>query len=518
MTRTIRSGESYGVQNSKKLMFGLGDNEEIDSIAVIYSDGLTQSTGATKANSYVVFHSSGKMVKQLDHGMPLRDTICGDEKLTLLAPQGASFYRWNTSQSSRAVTAEVSGFYQVDMIYSDGATLRLPGVAIYKNVTFSKEILVSGDSVICHGETVRLSQADGLVVEWSTTEIAQELVVDKTGWYSGKKRHQCDEGGLDSVFIKVLPNTSTPIVMNDTLKRGEDAVLESSTPDTKWYSDSLSQNPVSIGPELIIENVQKDTQIYYAVYETYVPPTIHAGLMKTDNLYLHSDDLNATMIFDVLQPCTLHSVHTWSDVSGPRKVMLYDQNVTLRDSQIVDLDTGWNEVVLDFRLTPSSGRYRITTDNDYNMAQIGMRSPRLGSTKDVEYPQLGGEILRIIESQYGRDQFNYFFDWEIYLDSKTCEGERRRVDVVVEPPSASWSSTAEPVVDIFPNPSNGRFIVRSSTPLHELMVNNISGGVIQQCEYVTKRKITYDYHYDITPSGVYVIRWEGGQKRVVIVN
>ena len=517
MTRVVRSGESYGIQNSSKMMFGLGEREQVDSVVVEWSDGSRTSTSSCLANTYVVFHSSGKVVKQPVSDLPISDTICGKELLELRAPDGAFLYHWSSGPVSRQITVDDSGFYQVDMVYADGTSIRLPGVSVHKNVKFSNEILVEGDTVLCYGESVNLSHPEGLNILWSTGDGSRELEVRSSGWYTGKKLHRCDEGQLDSIYIDLRPNTDNFEVKNDTIKKGENAVLSTSNSNTKWYADSLMPNPSSIGPELVIRNVQKDTQVFCSIYETHVPSQIRVGLPLTDSLFMHSDELNATMIFDVLQPCSLHSVKVWTDIPGSRRVLLYDENVSLLQSRDVELDSGWTELTLDFDLLPSSGRHRLTTDGDYNLDQIGIRSPRLGSTRDVHYPLIAEGMLRIIESQYGRDQFNYFFDWTIAPASKICESRRQKVEVVIEASSASRHPNTYKV-DIFPNPSDGNFTITSDTAIKGLIVTDITGQKVKAAILEEGSQDLHVYQCEIKGQGVFLIKWVGGQKRVVIVN
>jgi gliding motility-associated-like protein len=123
-------------------------------------------------------------------------------------------YRWNTGDTTHAVTATQSGWYRVEAYNGCGRSTD----SVYLDVTPRATAYLPDDTVVCEGNFALLDAGNpGAEYFWSTGEATQQIQVDRPGLYWVEIRNRCSVT-VDSarlVFVRedaggFVPNVFTP--------------------------------------------------------------------------------------------------------------------------------------------------------------------------------------------------------------------------------------------------------------------------------------------------------------------
>lgn len=511
-THAIKCGESYGIQNSSKLIFGLGNQNLVDSIIVTWPGGEVSKTVDIASNGFVIFHEEGMVVREMDFDWKRKDTICADETVMLVAPDLGDTYIWNGMVDTQTLPVDSQGFYQLDIHFTNG-TVRLPGISIFENPAPPIDLVfLQGDTLNCQGTEVVLTSLVDHEVYWSSGNTFINDTITSDGFYTGHLDAKCQSFDLDTVFIKFLKTNSVNVLEKGPFKPIDDAWVVVDQ-EVNWYNENADL--IHVGDSLYLGKINADTSVIFApvVYGDFGPQT--TGLDRNvDASYFHDELLNATMIFDVLRPCILQSVDVYTDTPGRRRIMLYNEQVILTDSISWNLDSGWNKVELEFLLLPSQGEYRMTTDDKLNTQVLGTRSPRLGSTiSGVSYPYEAVNTLRIIQAQYGGDEYNYFYNWTVEVNPLECIGPEQYLDIELDSTTQSKNEDRHDI-SVYPNPGNGTLYIDGLKNGDEWNIYNMMGQHVRVGAAQTLERGVIQLELDMP--GVYFLEINGVSRRLIV--
>lgn len=110
-THYTRCGESFISQDSQHHIFGLGQNEAIDSIVIDYPSGITDVYYNVPANQHVYLTEAETLTFDLENSSN-SSTVCASSDVQLSAPPFSS-YLWNTGETTQSITVSQSGQYFV---------------------------------------------------------------------------------------------------------------------------------------------------------------------------------------------------------------------------------------------------------------------------------------------------------------------------------------------------------------------------------------------------------------------
>ena len=475
-TRAIRSGESYGVQNSHIVNLGLGQLERVDLLKVVWPDGTNQTLYDVETDQYVVFHKNGWVVEQKSLQLPSTVTLCPGDTVALVASIRADTFMWNGKPGSQVLRVFEEGFHQLQLTMSDGARITVPGVVVKTYDFDERSILVlKGDTVNCTGDTVILEQETGRQTFWSNGVFSDQLVITNSGTYTGEVETTCADEILESVDIVFLNPSEVEVIDNEGARPGEDAIIRT-VDSTSWYRRLMDEDPVAVSQEIIIQNVQSDTFVYGAGIERHTFPVFRLGKSDVNaKSPYHDDQLNGTMLFDVQQPSVLRSVRVKTDFPGVRRIILLNDVNGFVDSATVYCDTGWTLANLNFELLPEGGLHRLTTDQEVNFYVHGTRSPQFMSCdQNIDYPYIVDGVVRLLIAQYGFGTYNYFYDWRVQPMARICEGSRTKIDVRLNPITSVENDTDE-TTRIWPNPSDGEVYVHTDWSVRMISCTDLHG-------------------------------------------
>lgn len=508
----IRSGESYGIQTTFKVMYGLAERTSIDSIIVTWPSGVVQRLTQVEANRWVVFHEAGHIIVQDENALPDQVTLCEGDTIALTGPDNYR-YLWKNLDTNQVVSISSAGFYQLDLKTDDGIQIRLPGTTVQEYDFNNRGIkILEGDTMNCKDSDVILTYDHASEVNWNNSERAQQFTVNHPTWIGGTVETQCGVEELDSIYIGFLDVEGPEVIENLGAKKGDTAkVLTNQL--VNWYSSANGGNILHTGDEMVVPQLEKDTTFYISSIDSFTFKTFELGEkeVKARNPY-HDDNLNGTMLFKVETPISLESVDVFTDYQGIRTILLLD-GVGIIDSQSVFCDSGWTTVPLNFDLIPEDGVYRLTTDDKVNRISFGTRSPQLMSSDSaVTYPYELKDMVTLINAQYGFGTYNYFYRWVFQPAPLICESERKEVRMEVK--ISTSVSDQDDRIDIFPNPSTGTFKLFADQPVKEIRCYTATGIELPLEFYPLGQPSVY--HVRVNAVGVILLKVNGQIRKVVI--
>ena len=200
-TLTASGGTSYRWSNSST-------NASITvGTAGIYTVTATNAQGCSAAVSTYV------TVNALPNPTISGNTsICQGETTTLTANGGTS-YRWSNNSTNASITVSTSGTYRVTATNSQGCSAI---ASTYVTVNALPNVSISGNTVICRGETATLTASGAQSYLWNTGSTNATIMTgpgsSRTYTVTGYSAQGCTRSV--STYVTVYPTYNTPITHN----------------------------------------------------------------------------------------------------------------------------------------------------------------------------------------------------------------------------------------------------------------------------------------------------------------
>jgi hypothetical protein len=459
LTRTVRSGEGYGVCHSLNQIFGIGKGNDIDSLVIQWPSGVKDLHLGIEKNQHYVAHESKCITirPQLElNGNPI---FCQGDSVTLSAPVGFT-YQWSSGQISREIVVKETGNYFVLLMRDDGCINVSESVQLI--VDQGDEIpeieIVAGDTLNCLGDLVILS-SDFEQTQWNDGSTNNDLEISDEGNYFFKAEGICAELFSDTLSIKFHAG-ELPVVENDTITKGEEAVLVSFADSTHWYETVIDQTPYFIGDSLFISGLEETTSFFA---ESVFPVNYgQLSVGQTERIgpsQYAGDNINGQIIFDVFEEVVIETVDVYTDTPGEREVQILDHNDELIFYKSFMLGTGMTVLNLNASLLVGTD-YKLTTNAELNEQMFGFAGPRLERSKDGSaFPYTVPNLLSLKDSNYGPQYFYYFFNWKVSRPNLNCRSELKEALVVVETSTATLDAIQDRI-KIYPNPFTHSFHIK----------------------------------------------------------
>jgi hypothetical protein len=144
-------------------------------------------------------------------------SFCAGGSVTLSAPSGFDHYVWSTGDTTRTITASVTGSYSVTVSMNNGCTSPVSdAVSVQVLDALPKPVVeANGPLFFCTGGSVTLSAPSGFDhYLWSTGATTQNITVSTTGNYSVAvtMNNGCASPASDAVAVQVLETLPKPVV------------------------------------------------------------------------------------------------------------------------------------------------------------------------------------------------------------------------------------------------------------------------------------------------------------------
>lgn len=240
-----------------------------------YTVTSTNSYGCTATASATVLVNPLPTVNIL--GM---NTICKNDNVTLTAVSStAGTYQWNTGQSTAVITVSpnVSSTYSV-LVTDENGCSNTASTQIMVNPL--PQVVVSGQTSICEGDTAHLNASGGVSYSWSNGQQGAHLNVTTPGAYivTATSINGCLAESQVNVTVNPLPvAVVTPQVE---ICRGQQAQLTTDAPSgcTYTWSTGSHQSMIFVSEpgeyQVTVTNSNQCSRVYQSVVVVHELPEV----------------------------------------------------------------------------------------------------------------------------------------------------------------------------------------------------------------------------------------------------
>jgi hypothetical protein len=433
--RELRCGESYGIQNTQQVHFGLGSNQIADSLIVWWPDGREDRYYNLMANDYYTITENTCISKKTAIFPDKKKIVCGKDKLEVKATDGISKIRWNTSDTTNSIFIDKQGVYFYHAVSMDQCPITSNTLYAEYNPIENPKLNLSKQQLICADEELEVYVRGYTDLIWNDHSNSPIRILSDSGSYFALVKGACDSFNTDTLDLQKAPYIPAPVIRDTVIPAPGPVYLESNQEKTRWFNDVTDINPIFEGKVFYIPTVSKPTQIWVESYEDFSLPVINGGLSKPDYKFgpFHSQNINGGLFFSVQQDCILESVVVYTDREGSRRILIQDENLNTLDSMEYVLIPGMNLLQLNFHLASSLNKYFLTTSTTLNNKEFLSNSPWLfRSEVDFSYPIPIQDVCTILYSGSGESEYQYFYDIKIRKLNKNCSSNRIPVRISLE--------------------------------------------------------------------------------------
>jgi hypothetical protein len=505
--REVRGGEQYGLMNSYKMVFGVGESTTYDSLVIRWPDGTREHFDELAFNQHYLLHKGGCFQPTVFLFDPLM-AICNNDTIAIEGNIGSDlqFVSWSNGQTESLLRVAEPGLYYAHYVdeFSGCPIQSLPIEVTHNPDTIKPSIAYTGVTSRCFGDSLVLSLPDGLGYTWSNGATTQVLTATTTGTYFAAVEGYCALQYSDTINL-VFVQPEIPIGDPDTFLLGEPATLYATGDSIAWYADIAGTELLGTGNTLVLNGLTETTTVYAQNHgesqgaDFAVGPVEQDGVTKYNAVFI-----NGGLEFTVEQDLTLNQLTIYTDSVGLREIEISNGAGLLWEKQ-VDLVAGANIVELDAALP--AGEYTITTDTDLNNAEFGNNNPFLWrSSENVAFPYEVPGIISITTSTYGDEFYYYFYDWKVTAKPTVCKSLPEPVIAFFDM-GVGISGVNTQTLHLSPNPTTGEifFTVPTQGAL-SLAAYSIDGVRLMQ-EHLNAQadqQVTVDL--SAFESGMYTIR------------
>jgi len=509
MVREVRAGESYGTCHTKTQHFGIGTSAQIDSIVVRWPSGVIDSYDNIAVDEFLTVVENNCISPPSNIIAQGPTTICTGEDVILSAAPGFN-YLWSNGQNTQSISVNTSGVYFVQITNGSDCVSTSNAIEVIVDPEESFMIEADRELIICEGETVVISSTNGDLVSWSNGSISNTLEVSVNATVFGFIEGTCGQISSNNITVEVLPAPPEPSNIEFDFEFDQ-VTLTADGEGVEWYSDVLGLDILSVGNELIIDDINGGLTVFVAT-NSGAPsaPQIVGESQHEGSSEYNSEAFNGGMIFDTADDILLRSVTIETDIPGLRTIQLLDANADVLNEVDINVPVGTYEATLSFRI-PAGNNYQLTTKAEQNIETLGFQSPRLKRSAvdfgaSLSYPYQIANLISIKDTNFGNTFYYYFYDWNVSIDSKECRSELIPVDIV---PNAVFNILDNADIDVFPNPSSQFFEVRyAGSESFNIRVLSLNGR-----EHLAVKDLNQAYRLDLNNygSGVFIMEVEIGE-------
>ncbi|HBX51189.1 MAG: hypothetical protein A2275_09130 [Bacteroidetes bacterium RIFOXYA12_FULL_35_11] len=262
-----------------------------------------------------------------------------------------------------------------------------------------------------------------------------------------------------------------PFVTNDTICTDETALLTAlGNGIVSWYENQSGGVPFFIGSSFTTSTLSNN--VTYFVRDSVDSPLSYTGATdKTATGNYWENDVNRTLIFDVLSSVNLKSVKIYSNTARTLTFQVVDNTLAVVTGTTVIVPQGESRVTLNFSLTPGNAYQLRTLENINNLWRDGSTNGPI-----LPYPYTIENVIRITGNNANNTRYYYFFyDWEV--QEPVCVSPRVPVSAIVETCSGISSASDSDEIELYPNPAKNKLFI-SNLKSAGIIISDINGKEI----------------------------------------
>lgn len=460
-SRQFIAGESFGITTSSHIHFGTGQWELADSMSVFWPSGRMETFYNLKTDrTYSI--EPGNCLREkilLPNPIQIVDSIQG---LTLEAPEGYVQYMWNGRPSGREISVYDEAQHFVIMKDSMNCSVySAPVLTTFGCFPPHTDPLGVAESItFCSNENAVLQAVEALEYKWENGENSREILVDKPGVYIVTITDHCNQTLVDSIETKFIYPTSINIQAPDSVQQNSGSFCISNTEQTDWFT-CLDQQWLATGDTFYFNTSTRDTCFLargIQRYQRFLQTTGHRQFPGLNQF--NSATLNGALLFDVHAPMVLESIEVYTDTPGKRKFIVVNNKGELVAEKEQFITFGFNVVELGFEINEGD-KYSLLTAMDVNRLHLGMDGPRFirHSGGNIEFPYSIDGVLDITSSNFGTNNYYYFYNWKVRYSSEICYGETIEIPIHITGTSSNLWTQDHRKLHVFPNPAGQNLFV-----------------------------------------------------------
>ncbi|MBP6173377.1 MAG: VCBS repeat-containing protein [Saprospiraceae bacterium] len=436
--REVQSGESFGIQNSLNLHFGLNDSKSIDSLVIYWPSGIRQVFNQLDVDQFYLI-TEGKCIRQHPEIFPTKDSIlCNNQIIEIFGSSSLQNILWNTGANSQKLNIDSAGVYFYTHTDSSDCYSVSENFTLLIDPVEKPRLNINYQKILCAGDVIELSVPEfDQKVWWDGNQDSIRLIRD-SGLYFASVKGVCQTYDSDTLEVLVQDPVELLQLKGDTLTSPGMATITSDNPNTFWFNTLEDSVPVFTGPQYQTPLVDKSRSYWAQAFQIGRFKHSYGGMKSPvyEGGAYPAAFLNPKMLFTCYRDFILDSVTIYTDTRGKREIMLLDKMEATVATKEIYLEAGLNRVYLGFLCKGSNVNYSLTTNPDTNKLYYGNIGPRLErSNKGFIYPFFMQDLCRITSSDYGDSYFYHFFDWAVRPADQLCFGEKQEVKIVFQPVS-----------------------------------------------------------------------------------
>jgi hypothetical protein len=456
--REVRAGESYGINNTFNLHFGIGQATSVDQVVIKWPSGLVEVIVNPAINSFhnvVENECQGPEVSVVSSAIGL----CAGESATLSAQTDAAMFLWSTGENTTDIEVSLSGNYYLYAWDSNGCASQFGPVTMQVVAPIAPTIELFGEVLFCQGQTAVLVANGGSDFVWSNGMSGNSIIVVQSGTYYVTGEVNCGTATSEGIEINVLPAPAIPIVQNVTLPSPNTAELQSNNPNTLWYLNQNDTEPAGEGAVFTTPLVSSTTQFWVEAFTQYGGDFGNGGKADTSGVGQIHTNSNFWLRFDAYEDFYIRTVKVRAQGTSERTIQVINSIGEVIAQGNFLIEDGWQTVELNFFVPAGTGYGLRTTGNP----QLW----RNGDGVDIDYPyDLGGLGAITSSSVTGSNALNFyyfFYDWTVETPMYLCVSNR--VPVTVNVVGIDEISGIDSLT-VYPNPTGGLIQIESNGALN----------------------------------------------------
>ena len=487
----------------------------------LWSDGTTaQSITASTAGSYsVTVTSNGCSSTSAAQTVVVNPvppstvtasgslTFCQGGSVSLSAPTGYS-YLWSSGATTQSITAFAAGSYSVT-VSANGCSSTSAPLAVTVNPNPPANVVASGPLTFCQGGSVALVAPSGYAYVWSNGATTQTINAVASGSYTVTVYGNGCSSTSAPVQVSVVPNPSAAVTASGPLtfcQGGSVTLVAPAGATYLWSNGAVTQSITATASGTYSVVVSSNgCSTGSSVQQVTVLPTPPATVAASGALTFcvgGSVVLTAPAGYSYSWNTGATTASITATTSGTYSVVVSDGtcSATSSGTAVSAVPNNLNPQVFGVALAP------INTVQNYFTSQ------NLGN--GYTWVVAGGSVV----SGQGTNAVTVFLGTTGYVKVTVVEtnGYCNQSDTLTVKVSGLGSDEGEqPLMRVYPNPSNGTFTVETPLPGAALSVFDLLGRRIHH-ELMSSDRLELDG----IPAGLYVVRAEQGgtvwEERLVV--
>lgn len=508
--REVRSGESYGINNSFQIHFGLGQETMIDEVVITWPSGIVETIEDVNANQALTVIENTCISQPATITADGPTVICDGTTLTLTASEGDS-YLWSNGATTQSIEVSDAGPISVTVFSGAGCFGNSPAI----NITFEPDetpvVSVNGDLEFCEGESVILTSSAAAGYEWSNNATSQSIEVTESGTYSVTVAGVCQDFTSEMISVNVIPAPEAPLAEGDVIPAPGIATLTAVGNNLRWYD--MPAGGEILGEGTVYAPFINATTPFYVEDAEITGGEIYFG-GKEDNSGSGAFHNNSTyfQIFDVYEEMNLKSVKVYANGSGNRTIRVTGPNNTpIIAEGTFNIPDGESVVDLNFTI-PAGDDYEIKTTGNPQLY-------RNANNSGVSYPYLLGDMGAITSTNIqGANQFTYyyfFYNWQVERPVTGCVSERTEVLAVIDTTVGVVDLARHEEVSVFPVPASETLnVLFHFNGNYNLQVLDVTGKQVYAYGSVANEGQIHNINVKSLHAGLYFVKVISGDKAI----